>query len=284
MSYWVEDANGFVVDFATNVGIMDHVRDKTLPKSLRTFLESGEADQALLDAIRKELASNLHWIGFANAIKSAVAPMILTDGCGSLQDRQKTEAEGDEELPPDDWSEPFDDEERRAAVEKLKLSPLSVDEVREILYSKNPWGLTWEQQLSKSSKMVADPAALANALAEGIAAEDSLPKLRKRIEPFVENLSVSAQRIARTEGLRVPMASQQRQYDRADAGGAKIKGMRLHCSMGPHSAPDHKKRNGKWYPKIAPGQYVAADGEPYPGTPYGHPNCMCWGTPEFDLS
>jgi hypothetical protein len=275
-------ALSYVLTLAVNALSRTGGRGYWSPHAIRYQLDALELHVA---SLMRQTFSGLVFDGH----KAAVAVIVA-----GHKPRRHTEAIGDDNQLPD--SQPSDESPDRppdladdsvaAAIERMKLLPMSVDEAREILYSKNPWGLTWEEQLAKSSKMVADPAAMANALADGIAADESLPKLRQRIMPLVENLNVSAQRIARTEGLRVSMTAQQRQYDKADKAGVGIKGMRLHCAMAPASAPDHKKRNLKFYPKVGPagsGQYVAKDGEPYPGTPYGHANCMCFGSPEFTL-
>ena len=94
MSYWIEDANGFLSDFATNVGLMDYQRDKGLPKSLKQFLETGEADAVLLDAIRGELANNPKYEKIAAMLKDAKAPLVLTDGCGQAEQAGESRAAG----------------------------------------------------------------------------------------------------------------------------------------------------------------------------------------------
>jgi hypothetical protein len=92
MSYWIEDANGFLSDFATNVGIMDYQRDAELPKSLKAFLSTGEADATLLNAIRGELANNPKYEKIAAMLKDAKAPVILTDGCGPAESSRESKS------------------------------------------------------------------------------------------------------------------------------------------------------------------------------------------------
>jgi hypothetical protein len=228
---------------------------------------------ARLGQLEREVATLMHR-DFSELIHYGAKSAAMIASHATLRTR---EAEGDE--PPPDAEVGGDDNERAAAVERMRLGSMSREEATEILYSKNPWGMTWEEQLAKSSRLVSNPTAVANELAEGIANDEGLVKLRKRIEPYVENLSASAQRIARTEGLRVGMTAQQKQLDSFDARTDCIGGMKMHCAMAPASAEEHKKRNGKFYRKVSPGHYVADDGEHYPGTPWGHANCMCFGEP-----
>jgi hypothetical protein len=93
MSYWIEDANGFLSDFATNVGMMDYQRDTELPKSLKQFLDAGEADAELLNAVRGELADNPKYEKIATMLKNAKAPLILTDGCGPAETKGESRAD-----------------------------------------------------------------------------------------------------------------------------------------------------------------------------------------------
>jgi hypothetical protein len=161
--------------------------------------------------------------------------------------------------------------------------------VQSILSSRNAWGRTWEQQLDKSSERtsagLAIAVVLANAATEtgsamGSSAEDALGSITNQVQPHVERVSSSMQLVAQAEGMRLGQRGQRWVYDRLETAGLVV-GYTLHCACIPTSAPDHVARHLKFYETIEPGLYVAADGERMPEPPYGHPNCLCWITPEL---
>jgi hypothetical protein len=232
----------------------------------------------------RSLMLDLIYDGNHNARNVLLAAMLHST-------RRHTEAEGDEERQTS-WN--WDDFEGGPAPEPRPFGPvadmflpaMSREESLAILFSRNSEGMTWEQQLDRSSHQIADPLSMVTALAQGTEEGDGLREMRERIMPLVNNLSVSAQRIARTEGFRLLNTSQQRSYDKSDVilekVGRGFLGMTLHCSMMSTSAKDHKARNGRFYKKIAPGKYQHEQtGEMYPNPPFGHPNCSCFGTPEL---
>lgn len=231
-----------------------------------------------LDVLRKDVALLMGQTFVALVHHGHRAAILILDA--GLRGRQHREAEGDD--PTDDAGDSPDSDGGRQPFPS-EFPPLSAAETQAILRSQNAEGMTWEEQLWRSSHRVADPQGMANALSQGFSEGEGIAKVRERIKPLVENLSVSAQRIARTEGLRLYATAQQQEFLKADtalrAVGKGIAGMKMHCAMMPTSAKDHKERNGKVYKTVSPGQFVADDDEKFPGTPYGHPACSCWADP-----
>lgn len=80
MSYFLEDKNGYLGDFATNVGVMDMHRDKDIPKSFRKFLDNGIADEALGKQVVEDLVGMSKYSYILPMLKKAKFPVVLTDG------------------------------------------------------------------------------------------------------------------------------------------------------------------------------------------------------------
>ena len=85
MSYWLEDANGFLGDLATNRGISQLRDAPNTPDSVRAFLEAGEADASLLQQVIEDLMSSAFNDPLMNLLRKAKTPVIVTDGVGSVE-------------------------------------------------------------------------------------------------------------------------------------------------------------------------------------------------------
>ncbi len=84
MSYWIEDADGYVGDFATNVGIAE-MRDGA-PDSLLRFLDAGEADEELVEELISDTRDDDRLSYVAEMLEGVKPPVTITDGCGHEED------------------------------------------------------------------------------------------------------------------------------------------------------------------------------------------------------
>jgi len=81
MSFWVEDANGYCGDIASNLGLAE--MRKSAPPSLKKFLNTGEADADLAEKILSEIVGKEVFAHVAEILKGAKPPLVLTDGAKS---------------------------------------------------------------------------------------------------------------------------------------------------------------------------------------------------------
>lgn len=78
MSYQLVDEAGNGRDFATNLGIME--LDQKAGPELTKLLETGEADQALCQAIIAECAEDETMGYIADLLEDSTPPVTLTQG------------------------------------------------------------------------------------------------------------------------------------------------------------------------------------------------------------
>ena len=157
------------------------------------------------------------------------------------------EAVGPIELPTKDNGEPvvprMTDEEWSEFLKTKVFHPPSEERVEEIIHS-TVEGQTWEGRIERLSKLV-DPEVTANALAKGFAEGKNVAELAKDVLPHVTGkVRSSAQRIARTEGLRVANEMQRESYK--DLGPLMV-GIQVLASLDENTRPHHALRNGRIY-------------------------------------
>jgi SPP1 gp7 family putative phage head morphogenesis protein len=101
--------------------------------------------------------------------------------------------------------------------------------------------------------------------------------IAKQLLPAVNNVRASARRVARTEGLRVLHAAQDRCHEQIDD---IIAGQQIHATIDANTRPHHRARNGAvWMKGSSETKQEAlqlehgADGVP------DEANCRCWISP-----
>ena len=218
-----------------------------------------QASDTLLDTIP------LGWFRMLEPIRLATIP----------------EAEGPEpgpELAVDDPYGPIrrreiSREEAMELIRSLLFEPPSPETTERYLTEPVAGGLNWEERLKAWDQQARDK--LLPQLVQGISAGESLPDLRKRLEPIVGGVRYKAQRIARTEGRRV---AERAQLAAAEQLGDMLSGMQWMAILDQWTRPDHAARHGKIYDRQKDGTYRAADGELMPDVPLA-PNCRCMHSP-----
>ncbi|MBX3380904.1 MAG: minor capsid protein [Phycisphaeraceae bacterium] len=123
---------------------------------------------------------------------------------------------------------------------------------------------TWKDRLEALSHKIADKDALKSTLTRMYADGATPDQIRRAIQPSVEGLKVSAQRIARTESLRIAEEAQREGYRQVDD---LIVGIQIWATLDDRTRPEHAARNGRIYPKDAA-----------PLVP-DEPNCRCFSSP-----
>jgi len=136
-------------------------------------------------------------------------------------------------------------------------------------------GLNWKQRITKLSGQTQNHKAVADNIASGIAAGKNPRQIAKQIAPFVNRDKAAAERIARTEALRVShMAKREQMEQFRDV----MSGWRLVATFDERTRTHHAARHGDFY------AYPNARGE-LPEGAKGHadnrpmvpdePNCRC---------
>lgn len=124
--------------------------------------------------------------------------------------------------------------------------------------------LSWQDRLETLSHKIADKDELRGTISKLYADGASPDAIRKAIQPSVEGIKSSAQRIARTESLRIAEEAQRESYRQVDD---LIAGMQIWATLDDRTRPEHAARNGTMYPKDA-----------CPLVPDA-PNCRCFTSP-----
>jgi len=124
--------------------------------------------------------------------------------------------------------------------------------------------MPWQDRLETLSHKIADKEELRGTISKLYADGASPDAIRKAIQPSVEGIKSSAQRIARTESLRIAEEAQRESYRQVDD---LISGMQIWATLDDRTRPEHAARNGTMYPKDA-----------CPLVPDA-PNCRCFTSP-----
>ena len=149
--------------------------------------------------------------------------------------------------------------------------PPSREQVERAIYAPVA-GLHWRQRLDILSHKITDMDRLAGILATGASSGMSQAELKRQIQPVVQNISSSAARIARTEGLRIVTSAQREQYAEL---GDMLAGVQIVATLDENTRPAHAARNGRIY-------WVDRRKKPtideLPLLP-DEPNCRCYDSP-----
>ena len=122
----------------------------------------------------------------------------------------------------------------------------------------------WRERFADYSKKIADPEQMRSTIARMFAAGESPKAIRNAIMPIVGNLKASAQRIARTETLRIAEEAQRATYAQVDD---LVGGIQIWATLDDRTRPEHAMRSGTIYAKDAA-----------PLVP-DEPNCRCFSSP-----
>ena len=135
------------------------------------------------------------------------------------------------------------DDERAREIFKAVLFPAPpLQRLQQIIYS-GAGGVPWTERLRSETKLAA-PDAIANILAAGFAAGFGPREIAKQLQPIVGDVSATARRIARTEGMRVAHAIQ---WDANQAIASMTLGHQVHAQLDQNTRPRHRARNGNIY-------------------------------------
>lgn len=160
------------------------------------------------------------------------------------------------------------EEEKRELVEKLIFPPPSFREVAAIVTRGD-----WQERFDTLSGKITDRRAMLDQLVTGFSDGGNVTQLRKNIQPLVSGIRSSAQRIARTEGLRIAEQVQRREWDSL---GDMMTGVQVLAVLDENTRPHHAARNGTIYHKDPKGGQKGMND--LPDLP-DEPNCRCWSTP-----
>lgn len=160
------------------------------------------------------------------------------------------------------------DKEKKELAEKLIFAPPDARTVGQVLTRGD-----WEGRLDSLSGEITNKRAVIGELVTGYSQGESVAALKKRVEPLVGGIKSSAQRIARTEAMRVAENMQREAWEPL---GDMMVGAQIIAVLDERTRPEHSTRNGQIYYKNPVGaQRSMAE---LPGLPDA-PNCRCMASP-----
>jgi SPP1 gp7 family putative phage head morphogenesis protein len=131
----------------------------------------------------------------------------------------------------------------------------------------------WKERLTDLSRLITSKELAFNELVQGFSDGENVKELRKRLELIVGGVTSAAQRIARTEGMRIAEQINRQSWD---AISDLMTGVQIIAVLDENTRPEHATRNGRIYYKDA------KDGQPtisqLPDLP-DEPNCRCTSSP-----
>ena len=169
------------------------------------------------------------------------------------------------------------DQEKLEAIAKVLFPSPTQLQVKKILARKMRDGrgesLGWRERFDRLSRLIHDKKIAFNEIAQAFSEGESVRGIRQRLEPVVSGIRASAQRIARTEGMRISEQMQRRAWDGL---GDMMTGAQVVAVLDENTRPEHATRNGTiYYRSPRPGQKSMAE---LPDLP-DEPNCRCMTVP-----
>ena len=158
--------------------------------------------------------------------------------------------------------------QKEELAEKLLFPPPPLERIKEILFGGN-----WEERFDSLSKLITDKRAAMAELITGYADGEGIQKLKKRLEPLVGGIKSAAQRIARTEGMRVAENMQRESWGPL---GDMMVGVQIIAVLDERTRPEHATRNGTIFYRQPTGQQKSM--AELPDLP-DEPNCRCMTSP-----
>ena len=97
MGYWLEDEDGWLGDFASNMGVKEMRDSSSVPAILKDFLDTGMADTEETKQIANDLEGVVELKYVKDMFSKARPPITLTDGSGSEEESlyDPTKRQGD---------------------------------------------------------------------------------------------------------------------------------------------------------------------------------------------
>lgn len=163
------------------------------------------------------------------------------------------------------------DDEVKELIRKIVFPPPSADDVTAALRTSD-----WEDRLESLSKRISDKQIAFNEIVTGYSEGEGIRSIRKRLEPLVDGIQSSAQRIARTEGMRVAETMQRRSWG---ALGDMMTGVQIIAVLDERTRTRHATRNGTIYYKSPRGNQKSM--AELPDLP-DEPNCRCMTSPVLE--
>lgn len=213
-----------------------------------------------------KLAKDAHKATVGEVISEAPRSVLTL----ALQQRPDTQPFTEAKLTP----------EQQAQVKAQLFNPLSDQATSQIVFAPSAT-TSWQARIAAQTKL-APPDQVAALVIQGMAAGQTVQQLAKSMEPAVQGVRSSAQRVARTEGMRVAHAARLSAFD--DLGDMVI-GYQIHATMDWRVRPHHAARNGNiYYKNPGAGQLSVAEMPQPPIEEDGTVafNCRCYLTPVFD--
>ena len=213
-----------------------------------------------------KLAKDAHKATVGEVISEAPQSVLTL----ALQQRPDTQPFTEAKLTP----------EQQAQVKAQLFDPLSDKATSQIVFAPSAT-TSWQARIAAQTKL-APPDQVAALVIQGMAAGQTVQQLAKSMEPAVQGVRSSAQRVARTEGMRVAHAARLAAFD--DLGDMVI-GYQIHATMDWRVRPHHAARNGNiYYKNPGAGQLSVAEMPQPPIEEDGTVafNCRCYLTPVFD--
>jgi SPP1 gp7 family putative phage head morphogenesis protein len=182
----------------------------------------------------------------------------------------------EEEANPYTLSTPLDalrkakltDKEKEELASKLVFPPPDSRFVAEVLTRGD-----WAARLDSLSGLITNSRGLIGELITGYSEGEGIAGLKKRIEPLVGGIKASAQRIARTEAMRVAEAMQREAWEPL---GDMMVGAQIIAVLDERTRPEHATRNGQIYYKNPTGTQRSM--AQLPNLPDAA-NCRCMASP-----
>jgi len=171
--------------------------------------------------------------------------------------------------------------EARALVEQFEFPPPTPDRVDAILRATNaPDGLDAMSRIK--TVMPQDLDRLRSTIVQAMSAPDrasAIQGLTPQIREMVGGVAYKAQRIARTEGMRIAEAGQKECDSQVDD---MITGYKAMTAFDANVRREHRVWHEQIYKRITQGRYVHPILGDLPSFPAG-PNCRCWAVPQLAI-
>jgi SPP1 gp7 family putative phage head morphogenesis protein len=160
------------------------------------------------------------------------------------------------------------DEEYENMVRRIVFPSPSPADIVAALRTSN-----WRDRLESLSQRISDKQIAFDQIVQGYSEGEGITQIRRRLEPLVGGIRSSAQRIARTEGMRIAENTQRKAWEGL---GDMMVGAQVLAVLDARTRPEHSTRNGQIYYKAPKaGQKSMAELPDLPDAP----NCRCMSTP-----
>jgi hypothetical protein len=167
------------------------------------------------------------------------------------------------------------EEEQRAYFNELLFEPPTLDEILAVMNQAGPEG-TWQEQLARATSL-ASPQVLAPILTQGYAAGKTRAQIAQDLLEALDGVRSSAQRVARTEGLRMAHSMAMDANKEIDE---LVIAYQIHATPGPNSRPWHQARSSTVYYKEPAGDQKGYMQMPRPPEEAEDPSQRPPGTPQ----